>query len=146
MSQHILVVDDDYALAQAIREWLREAGYRVTVAQDGRTGLSLAQSQLPDLIVLDVKMPDLDGWQVLQALHEHETTAEIPVLLLTACDDPDSIHKGYELGCTWFYTKPIVHPDHLLLIIRRILGAMGVGVNTAPAAAANQPQTDPCAS
>ncbi len=141
MSQHILVVDDDYAFAQAVREWLREAGYRVTVAQDGRTGLALAQSQLPDLVVLDVKMPDFDGWQTLQALREHQTTARIPVVLLTACDDPGSVHKCYELGGAWFYTKPIVHPDHLLLVIRRILGTMAVSADLP--AAASPPQANP---
>lgn len=138
MSHEILLIDDDCALVEAMQAWLQEAGYQVTVAHDGRAGLAMTRKQLPDLIVLDIKMPGFDGWQTLQALREHQTTAQIPVVLLTACDDPDSIHKGYELGCRCFYTKPIVHPDHLLLIIRRILSAMGVSTDLA--AAASQPQ------
>ncbi len=144
MSQQILLIDDDRALVEAMQAWLEEAGYQVTTAHDGRTGLTLVRQRLPDLIVLDIKMPGFDGWQTLEALREHQTTAQIPVVLLTACDGPDSIHKGYELGCAWFYTKPIVHPDHLLLIIRRILGAMVVSADLADAA--NQPQADPSAS
>ena len=144
MSQQILLIDDDRALVEAMQAWLQEAGYQVTTTHDGRTGLTMARQQLPDLIVLDVKMPGFDGWQTLAALREHQTTAQIPVVLLTACDDPDSIHKGYDLGCAWFYTKPIVHPDHLLLIIRRILGAMVVSTDLA--VAAKQPQADPSAS
>jgi len=139
MSQQILLIDDDRALVEAMQAWLQEAGYQVTVAYDGRTGLTMVRQRLPDLIVLDIKMPGFDGWQTLQALREHQTTAPIPVVLLTACDDPGSVHKCYELGGAWFYTKPIVHPDHLLLIIRRILGAMVVSAELS--AAANQPPT-----
>ena len=131
MSQQILLIDDNRELAATMQVWLQEADYQVIAAHDGRTGLTTARQQLPDLIVLDVKMPGFDGWQTLEGLREHPTTAQIPVVLLTVCDDPDSIRKGYELGCTWFYTKPIVHPDHLLLIIRRILGAMAVSPDLA---------------
>lgn len=144
MDQQILLIDDDRALVEAMQAWLQEAGYQVTTAHDGRDGLTTARQQLPDLIVLDVKMPGFDGWQTLEALREHQTTAQIPVVLLTACDDPDNTYKAHKLGCAWFYTKPIVHPDHLLLIIRRILGAMGVSTDLADAA--NQPQADPSAS
>ena len=104
MSQQILLIDDDRALVEAMQAWLQDAGYQVTVAHDGRTGLAMTRKQLPDLIVLDVKMPGFDGWQTLEALREHQTTAQVPVVLLTACDDSDSVHKGYDLGCAWFYT------------------------------------------
>ncbi len=144
MSHQILLIDDDCSLVEAMQAWLQEAGYQVTTAHDGRTGLTMARRRLPELIVLDVKMPGLDGWQTLEALREHQTTAQIPVVLLTACDDPDNIRKCYELGGAWFYTKPIVHPDHLLLVIRRILDTMGVSAGRADVA--KQPQADPSAS
>ena len=144
MGQQILLIDDHFALVEAMQAWLQEAGYQVTTAHDGRTGLTMARRRLPELIVLDVKMPGLDGWQTLEALREHQTTAQIPVVLLTACDDPDNIRKCYELGGAWFYTKPIVHPDHLLLIIRRILATMAVSADQP--AAASRPQADPSAS
>jgi len=143
MGHQILLIDDNRALVRAMQAWLQKASYQVTTAYDGQTGLLMARRHRPDLIVLDVKMPGLDGWQTLKALQEYPTTAHIPVMLLTACGDSDSIRKGYDLGCTWFYSKPIVHPDHLLLVIRRLLGATGV---SAVADVADQPQADPSAS
>ena len=94
---------------------------RDTEAYDGVQALEQVKQQIPDLIMLDVMMPRLNGWETLRALQSQEETAQIPVLMLTALKEPPDVKEGFDLGCTWFYTKPITDYDDLLLILRRIL-------------------------
>ena len=121
MGNHILLVDDGREFIEATRAFLEDAGYEITAAYDGIQALEQVAQRQPNLIVLDVMMPRLDGWGTLKALQDQESTAQIPVLMLTALRGPESIKEGFELGCTWFYTKPITDYDDLLLVIRRIL-------------------------
>jgi DNA-binding response OmpR family regulator len=78
---HVLLIDDDELITRPLAAALAQAGYRVTVAHTGQRGLDLARAAKPDVVILDVLMPGMDGWQVCQALRQHST---VPILMLTA--------------------------------------------------------------
>ncbi len=121
MAEHILLVDDNEDFRSAAREFFSAKGYRVTAAPDGQAALELAEQHPPDIILLDVMMPRMDGWETLQALQDDEQTADIPVLMLTAVRGSESVEKSFDRGSVWYYSKPITDHDDLLLVIRRIL-------------------------
>ena len=121
MAETILIVDDRRDFVFATKLLLESQGYQVLEAYDGLEGLDVVAKQKPDLIILDVMMPRLDGWATLQMLQSDEANATIPVLMLTALKEPVNVLTGFDLGCTWFYTKPITDYDDLALVIRRIL-------------------------
>ena len=125
MAEHILLVDDNEDFLDAAREFFSSKGYRVTAAPDGQAALKLVAKQQPDIILLDVMMPRMDGWETLQALQANEQTADIPVLMLTAVRGSDSVKKSFDCGSVWYYSKPITDHHDLLLVIHRILDENG---------------------
>ena len=102
----ILIVDDTLQNIQVLGTVLREQGYQLNVAQNGRQALDMAQKVLPDLILLDVMMPEMDGHETCEHLKADPATAEIPVIFLTAKVETDDIVKGFELGAVDYVTKP----------------------------------------
>lgn len=116
----VLFVDDEHDLVNCAEVFFKEAGYDFVGAYDGREGLRKASEERPNLICLDVTMPRLSGWDVLQMLQDDESTAGIPVLMLTAMTQDRSKAQGWGLGCTWYHTKPFDF-DELLIVIERIL-------------------------
>jgi formate hydrogenlyase transcriptional activator len=102
----ILVVDDDAASLSALFECLRRASYRVLVAQDGTSALERAENGKPALILLDVMMPDIDGFETCRRLKRNPSTADVPVLFLTALSDTNEKVKGFEAGAVDYLTKP----------------------------------------
>ncbi len=92
---HILLVDDDPMITGPLMSSFERAGYRVSVAGDGHTGLSKALVEQPDVVVLDVMMPGLDGWQVCQSIRARSA---VPIIMLTALDDSMDRIRGLELG------------------------------------------------
>ena len=120
MMVHLLLIDDEVKLTLPLRDSFQRAGYTVSVAHDGHTGLSLGLIEKPDVIVLDVMMPGLDGWQVCQALREHSAA---PIIMLTALDDPTDRIKGLELGADDYLVKPFSYQEleaHVRAMLRRI--------------------------
>ena len=101
----ILVVDDDPTVRQVLSLQLETDGHQVSSAVDGDSGLEAVQEQQPDLVVLDVMMPGLSGWDVLERLRSDPGSARLPVLLLTARDLPDDRRRGYELGASAVLSK-----------------------------------------
>jgi DNA-binding response OmpR family regulator len=99
----ILVVDDAQEMTHFLRDVLSKEGYAVAVANDAREGLRLAHSFRPDLILLDVMMPEMDGWTMLHRLREF---SDIPVIMLTAVGGTDSKVHGLDLGADDYLTKP----------------------------------------
>lgn len=99
----ILVVDDEPRMIQFIRMNLELEGYRVVQATNGLEALNQVRDELPDLVVLDVMMPDLDGFETLRLIRE---TSTVPVIMLTVKDDEDDKVKGLELGADDYVTKP----------------------------------------
>ncbi|HSQ36426.1 MAG TPA: response regulator [Acidimicrobiia bacterium] len=106
MSQHILVIDDDADLVGFVRMSLEREGYEVTPALEGMAGLRLALERPPDLILLDVLMPGLDGLELLGRLRVNPATVSVPVVLLTARADSRDLVRGLELGADDYITKP----------------------------------------
>ena len=104
MAATILIVEDEHAVARGIQYALQQEGYEVAVARSGEEGLEIATRQAPDLVVLDVRLPGMDGFEVLRRLRA--AGAKMPVLVLTARDDEVDKVIGLELGADDYLTKP----------------------------------------
>ncbi len=102
----ILVVDDDASTARLVRSWYQSESYEVLDAADGAAGLAVARESNPDVILLDLKMPVLDGLSMARVLREENATRAIPVIMLTACRDVDSKVKAFSAGADDYVTKP----------------------------------------
>ena len=103
---HVLVVEDEEDLASLVEVNLELAGHRVTVARDGGEGLERARELRPDLVLLDVMMPVLNGWQVLQRMKDDEDIEDIPVVMLTALAEERDLIRGHLTGAVRYVTKP----------------------------------------
>ena len=103
----IVVVDDEKTSRLALRRLLEREGYRVAVATSGEDGLNLAIGLQPDMILTDVVMPDMDGYELCRKLREHSELADIPIIMLTSLDDQESRVMGIEAGADDFLSKPI---------------------------------------
>lgn len=102
----ILLIEDEETVRDNIWEFLDAEGFEAIVAENGSVGLELAIQELPDLILCDLRMPELDGYQVLKALRSEPTTAAIPVLFLTAKAALADLSYGMALGANAYITKP----------------------------------------
>lgn len=120
MPEKLLIVDDDLETLRLISLMLQRQGYQVVTANDGRQALSQAQSELPDLIILDVMMPDVDGFEVAKRLRAAPETASIPILMFTAKSQVEDKVSGYEAGADDYLTKPI-HPAELSARLKALL-------------------------
>ncbi len=122
MAYSILFVDDERDLVRSAEIYLTESGYDFHSAHDGMEALEKLDEMTPDLMILDISMPRLNGWDVLRMMQQDPKKAGIPVLVLTAHDRDAEMARGWELGATWYQPKPF-NFDELLLIIDRILAA-----------------------
>jgi two-component system, sensor histidine kinase and response regulator len=102
----VLIIEDEESLRNNVAEILALEGFEALTAANGRIGLALAQENLPDLVVCDVMMPEMDGFEVLSALRENQATRLIPFILLTAMAERENIRKGMELGADDYIIKP----------------------------------------
>lgn len=119
----ILLIDDDETLLELLADHLRRAGYAPLVASSGSEGLQLAAAANPDLIVLDVMMPGMDGWEVCQRLRQHSA---VPIIMLTAKDQEiDKLH-GFHLGVDDYVTKPFSFAE-LIARVGAVLGRIRRG-------------------
>jgi len=116
----ILIIDDDTGFRDLLRIHLSAAGYQVEVAEDGVTGGRALLEHPPDLIVSDVNMPFLDGFELLSLMGAEESTRSVPVILLSGRSDGDTMAKAVELGAADFLTKPVTR-DQLLESIKACL-------------------------
>ena len=113
----ILIIDDMPATLSVMRQDLETAGFDVLVATDGAMGLNIATRAVPDLIVLDVLMPDMDGFETCRRLKAEPATQDIPVLFLSIVDETGEIVKGYEMGGVDYVVKPF-QEEELLARVR----------------------------
>ena len=120
MGKSILLVDDERDLVFYTKLFLEEKGYEVTEAYDGQQALEVLETFRPDVVLLDVTMPRLNGWDVLKRMQEDPEKVDIPVLMLTARSEDADKARGWELGVTWYQTKPF-ELDELAMVIERIL-------------------------
>jgi len=118
MPKKILVVDDETELVEMLKMRLEANNYTVITAPDGKVGLEQAIKEKPNLIILDIMMPEIDGFEVLDQLKKNEITRSTPVLMLTAKDDTNAILESQELKATDHLIKPF-DPEELLRLIGR---------------------------
>lgn len=118
--KRILIVDDEEDIVNLVRMILEDAGYAVSSVTDGRHALARIAKDRYDLILLDIMMPFLSGWEVLEALRSNEQTKDIPVALLTARASPREDNSPHPTDYCDYITKPF-EPDDLLRRIRQIL-------------------------
>ncbi|MDY0094679.1 MAG: hybrid sensor histidine kinase/response regulator [Candidatus Vecturithrix sp.] len=109
----ILAVDDNPMNLEVLSDYLTEFGLTVLLKQDGEKALELAQRKLPDLILLDILMPGIDGFETCQRLKQHPETKDIPVIFMSALTDTVDKVRGFELGAVDYITKPIQHEEVL---------------------------------
>ncbi len=113
---HVLVVDDDPFIREMAREYLTEANFTVSEAENGVKALQALENLRPDIIMLDVVMPEMDGFATSLAVRRMPGCEVVPILIMTALDDHDSINRAYEMGATDFITKPI----NWMILVQRI--------------------------
>ena len=117
----ILIVDDEDDVLDLLTVVFEKEGFRTLVAGDGKTGLTLAYDRTPDLILLDVMMPEMDGWQVLKALRVDDRTARIPVAMVSARTEGRDKIIGLQEGAVSYVEKPF-SPAEIVAEVRAILG------------------------
>jgi DNA-binding response OmpR family regulator len=119
--QVILIADDDEDILQLVGFRLERSGYTVIKARDGQEAIEAAKKQVPDLAVLDVRMPKFDGYEVTRALRADEATKRVPVILLTAKVQDGDVQRGFDAGADDYVRKPF-SPQELRSRVQAILG------------------------
>ncbi len=125
-TRRVLVVDDERSIRMLCRVNLNVSGMEVLEADDGHAGLELARRENPDLILLDVMMPGLDGWSVARELAADESTKEIPIIFLTACAEAADRRLGEQLGGVGYLVKPF-DPVGIGELVEDVLVRIGRG-------------------
>jgi len=115
--EDVLVVEDDAAVNSLVGAYVEIAGFKYRPALDGGTAIQEAINDVPSLVVLDLMLPDTDGFEVCRRLKHDQRTADVPVVMLTALNDEQSRRKGLECGAVEYLTKPF-DPDRLLEAIK----------------------------
>ncbi len=119
-TKRILVCDDDPVILRLLQVNLELEGYEVLLAHHGENALELANSEHPDLVILDIMMPRLDGYQTCRQLKESAATSDIPVIFLSAKAQQSDIEKGKQYGVEDYLTKPF-DPNELIEVVQRVL-------------------------
>jgi two-component system alkaline phosphatase synthesis response regulator PhoP len=125
----ILVIDDEANIVRLVRDYLEQAGYHVLTAANAETGLHILRREVPGLLVLDLGLPDRDGWDLTRLVRSDRQLANIPIIMLTArVDDSDKI-IGLELGADDYITKPF-NPREVVARVRAVLRRTSAGKTT----------------
>lgn len=126
-TKKILVVDDEKRIVEIVEAYLKRDGYKVIIAYDGKSALDLVRKEHPDLVVLDLMLPEISGWDVCRSLRKE---SDVPIIMLTARDDTTDKIVGLELGADDYVTKPF-DPKELVSRVRAVLRRFG-GRTVAP--------------
>jgi two-component system response regulator MtrA len=127
MKKHILVVDDEIGALTLIGIMLERGGFGVLKAKDAKSALGVLDQNTPDMIILDVMMPGMDGIELCRVIRDRQDTGKTPILILSARGDAESIMRGIESGANDYLPKPILHHD-LVAKVRVMLGQNGTEV------------------
>lgn len=122
MPKKILVIEDDAALQNSIREILKSGGYTVISALTGEDGVRLAAAEIPDLILLDLILPQKDGFEVLTKVRNTPETSKVPVIVLTNLDSSEEVERALSLGARTFLVKLQYTLDEILEKVKKTLG------------------------
>ncbi len=120
MTEKILIVDDDIETLRLVGLMLQRQGFQIVAANNGTQAIAMARNENPDLIVLDVMMPDLDGYEVVRQLRKEKETSSVPIIMFTAKSQVEDKVAGLEAGADDYLTKP-VHPAELVAKIKALL-------------------------
>lgn len=131
MPLKVLVCDDERHIVRLIQVNLERQGYQVVTAYDGKEGLEKIRAEKPNLVVLDVMMPYMDGFEVLKSLRREPETENLPVIMLTAKAQDKDVFEGYHYGADMYLTKPF-NPMELVTFVKRISDGMNDGGSGGP--------------
>ncbi|MBK4731643.1 response regulator transcription factor [Oxynema sp. CENA135] len=120
MSAQLLLVDDEPGLREAVQAYLEDEGFQVEVASNAEQGWELLQQKLPELVITDIMMPHVDGYEFLKQLREDPRFKALPVVFLTARGMTGDRIQGYQAGCDAYLSKPF-DPDELVAIVKNLL-------------------------
>jgi len=118
----VLVVDDDPMVTRLVRINLELDNFEVEEAWDGRTAMKMMRENPPDLLVLDIMMPQIDGWEILKLMREDEDLKDLPVVVLTAKVQDEDMARGWSMGADGYIVKPF-NPVNLADALRKVLAA-----------------------
>ena len=121
MSKKVLLVDDTETVLMFEKMMLAGTGHQIVTAKNGVEALKVAEEVCPDIILLDIMMPEMDGIETCQRLKDSAKTKDIPVVMVTTKGDPDRVERAYSAGCNDYLTKPLDKLD-LLAKVRKHLG------------------------
>ncbi len=121
MERTVLIIEDEKLIIVSTQMVLEAAGFRVESATNGEDGIAKARSQTPDLILLDIMMPGIDGWETLTRLKRDQGTANIPVIIFTAREHARGHQKSAEMGAADYFRKPF-EPDELIELVEKHVG------------------------
>jgi CheY-like chemotaxis protein len=138
MPDKILIIDDDVDTLRLVGLMLQRQGYQIVAANNGEQGLAHADADAPDLILLDVMMPQMDGYEVARRLRANPETANIPILMFTAKTQLDDKVTGFEAGADDYLTKP-THPTELQAHVKALLSRSSKGRGTNPPSTPTEP-------
>jgi CheY-like chemotaxis protein len=123
MAYKILVVDDEPTIVRLMEFILARQGHEMLVAVNGQEALEHIRAHAPDLVLLDIMMPRIDGYEVARALRADPATADLPIIMLSAKAQEEDIRKGVEVGVDEYITKPF-SPEHLVHVVADYLGRL----------------------
>lgn len=123
MSQHVLIVDDEQNITISVEFLMKREGYQVSVANDGENGLEMIRELKPDLVLLDVMMPRMNGFEVCEAVRKDPDLAGVKIVMLTAKGRSAEIEKGINLGADDYIPKPFSTRD----LVKRVQELLGEG-------------------
>ncbi|OGH72639.1 MAG: hypothetical protein A2921_03510 [Candidatus Magasanikbacteria bacterium RIFCSPLOWO2_01_FULL_43_20b] len=118
---HVLLVEDDAFLSNIYKTKFEMEGFKISIAENGEVGLSEVKKKKPDIILLDVLMPKMDGFAVLEKLKADEETKNIPVVLLTNLGQKDDVDKGFEMGAAGYLIKAHFKPSEVVDKVKEVL-------------------------
>ncbi len=119
MAKTVLAVDDEKHIVRLVQINLQRAGYNVVTASDGKQALDMIEAEPPDMVISDVMMPFMDGFELLKRLKQNPVTRELPIIMLTAKAMDSDVYEGWRAGADFYLTKPF-NPQELLMWVRRI--------------------------
>ncbi len=131
MAEKILIIDDDVDTLKLVGLMLQKQGYQIVASNNGLQGIAQAEKELPDLILLDIMMPEIDGYEVSKRLRANPLTADIPILMFTAKSQLDDKVTGFEAGADDYLTKP-THPAELSAHVKALLARAKKAKGTTP--------------
>lgn len=126
----ILVIDDDPAMTELLKLLLQSAASKVLTANSGAEGVALARQYIPDIVILDLMMPEMDGWQVCQQIRQF---SKVPILILSALDNPGMVARALDSGADDYLIKPVpssVLLAHIRNLVRRTVPHTGLQFNS----------------